>query len=221
MSGTFFERLVEKLEAEYAAGTDSLNLEDTATSIATDEEKEELPGTLWDLKADMLLYFQWYGGAPISSSTGVHLLRLGNAHGYIITYPDADMQVPATAWTRVAECNNPKVVAEALKRTLLEEDFPIGTLPTEINIGSPELVDRDALVEILIGVADGTPSFQGYGFTWEQLADQVGAPEEAQAAMKARFGEDAKSWEHEVILTAADKRWVVDQYLEGAYHERS
>jgi len=55
MNETFVERLVEKLEAEYASGTESLNLEDTATSIATDEKKEELPGTLWDLKADMLL----------------------------------------------------------------------------------------------------------------------------------------------------------------------
>ena len=58
MNGTFVERLVEKLGAEYAAGAESLNLEDMATSIATDEEKEALPGTLRDLEADMLLYFE-------------------------------------------------------------------------------------------------------------------------------------------------------------------
>jgi hypothetical protein len=208
VSNDFIDRLLTKLDEEFASGTQPVDIDAVANAVArADEEKEDVSSLLAGLRTTGLLSFDW--GFP-SSPMSLDLLRTADDHGYVMTYPTEEGWPPTTGWARVTDCNSSAAVSAAVKRALLEDGFPVGGVPLSIAGGG--LVDRTIVAEAIMELCDGD---RGFGFTWAGLADGGALPTDLEARVKA--GTDSGGEQLSQILTVAEKEHLVEAFMEKAY----
>lgn len=132
-------QLLAKLDEEFAAGTEPLDIDEVAMDVAgaDDDTKDAFLSDLAsDLKTMGLLSVEW--GGFMGSCISLELLLTANDHGYAMSFRDADAGRPTTGWARVTDCNKPGSVSLAAKAWLLDDTYGSGVSPPALSTAATD-----------------------------------------------------------------------------------